>query len=653
MRAICCAMIGLVCVWNTAVQAEDDFRSDSSMSDDDFAEFEELMEILDEETTVATKTKLNSDYVPGMVTVLQREELQALGIATVWEALALVPGMQVYRHPRGDPFVTVRGLPFPFNSGNIKIMINSVSMSRETSAVNTSALLMPVEQVERIEVIRGPGSSVYGNFAFMGLVNVITEKGDNSGFASVSNGDRYAAGAHFSRTTENIAFDVNVAGWTSNDGEGAINNADPDEDRVTAVSSLQYGNTTLSLQLSDRKYASNQSSDERNQAVDVRHQAKLSDSWHVDVAANYLDTDSESGSVFKGDLTHVEVDVGWTAKRMDWLFAASSTNANIDSASLNPPGRPQEATVVRDGGWDSYSAAIQGQFRVRDDITVTAGLRRDSRDDINATRLTPRLAFVWQAHEEHLIKAQYSEGFRAPTFFELFGLGAGDGNFTLEFESISTTELSYVFRDPNRTGRVTLFQSDLADMIFPAAASGPGPADENGAPPGGDTPAGKPAQGGPPPGPPPAFGNGAKANSRGVEVEWEQRLSEKLKWSANLSYADASDTRSQSGLEGTPNGLAHWLGNVAVVGRPRRDLLVTGHLYRVGARATEAGDVDGYSAIDLSVSAFHLGAKGLTLRASIKNVLDDKVRYLLGLPSGTAVDEHDGRSWRLQLSYQL
>ncbi|MFT5369233.1 MAG: hypothetical protein ACI8V2_004207 [Candidatus Latescibacterota bacterium] len=60
---------------------------------EDLAELEELMQILDEETTVATKTKLNSDYVPGMVTVLQGRDLEALGIATVWEALSLVPGM--------------------------------------------------------------------------------------------------------------------------------------------------------------------------------------------------------------------------------------------------------------------------------------------------------------------------------------------------------------------------------------------------------------------------------------------------------------------------------------------------------------------------------------------------------------------------------
>tara|TARA_Y100000588_G_scaffold124518_2_gene136464 strand:- start:520 stop:1005 length:486 start_codon:yes stop_codon:yes gene_type:complete len=154
------------CAWHATAWAENDLEE--TADDEDFAEFQELLEIIDEETTVATKTKLNSDYVPGMVTVLHDEDLEALGIATVWEALSLVPGMQIYRSDRGDPFVTVRGMPFPFNSGNIKIPTNSVAMSRETSSLNTSVLLMPVEQVERIEVVRGPGSSVYGNFAFRG-----------------------------------------------------------------------------------------------------------------------------------------------------------------------------------------------------------------------------------------------------------------------------------------------------------------------------------------------------------------------------------------------------------------------------------------------------------------------------------------------------
>ncbi|HCL31156.1 MAG TPA: hypothetical protein DIC52_22360, partial [Candidatus Latescibacteria bacterium] len=44
-------------------------------------------------------------------------ELEALGITTVWEAMSLVSGIQTFRTPVGEPFVTIRGVPFPFNAG--------------------------------------------------------------------------------------------------------------------------------------------------------------------------------------------------------------------------------------------------------------------------------------------------------------------------------------------------------------------------------------------------------------------------------------------------------------------------------------------------------------------------------------------------------
>src|SRR5712691_4125891 len=139
-------------------------------------DLEELLSIVQQETDVATKTRMNSDYVPGIVTVLEGDELEALGVANAGEALGLVPGMQTARDDRGSPTVIVRGLDFTFNSGNIRILINGVPMARADAGINTSALLIPVEQIERIEVIRGPGSVVYGDFAFMGLVNIITRK---------------------------------------------------------------------------------------------------------------------------------------------------------------------------------------------------------------------------------------------------------------------------------------------------------------------------------------------------------------------------------------------------------------------------------------------------------------------------------------------
>jgi iron complex outermembrane receptor protein len=630
MRWIVVLLMGVAFVRQAAAQT----GGGDQPAGDEAEELQKLMQILDEETTIATKTRLNSDYVPGMVTVLQGEDLRALGISTVWEALSLVPGIQISRNGAGDPFATVRGLPFPFNSGNIKILINSVTMSRETSSLNTSVLLLPVEQVERIEVIRGPGSSVYGNFAFMGLVNIITEKADNRVFAGVAAGDRYAGGAKFSAGRDSIRATVNVTSWTSDDGEGPV--ADhPNEDRLAAVNSLQYRNTVVSWQLFYRRYAAASSEEERSHVLDVRHHADLSKGWYADVDASYMGNRGDTAQrTFRGGLAQGEADLGRAGERVSWLFALSGMIDDIDIASLTLPNRPQAPIEIRDTAWKSYSASAQGQVHARENFTVTAGLRYDTRVDLRAKRLTPRLAFVWRARERHLVKAQYAEGFRTPTFFELYGLSQR-GNSSLSYETVGTSELSYVFRDIRRTARATLFNSRLRGMIFPRGV-----------------PTGPPGPG-QPPGPPPEFGNTSRAESRGVELEWEQQVSQALGWGANLSYAYARDTRTVTQAEQTPPGLSKWLGNLIFIARLRRNLLFTGHLYHVGFRATEAGGVDGYDSLDLSLSLLRAGAKGLTLRGTLKNALDARVRYLLNLPTGTTVNVYDGRTWGMQVGYEF
>src|SRR5688500_18891465 len=68
----------------------------------------ELMSVLQEETAIATKTKVNRDYVPGMDTVLDGDTLEALGARTVLDALSLVPGIQTFRELSGTPNLTMR-----------------------------------------------------------------------------------------------------------------------------------------------------------------------------------------------------------------------------------------------------------------------------------------------------------------------------------------------------------------------------------------------------------------------------------------------------------------------------------------------------------------------------------------------------------------
>src|SRR5258705_7780130 len=92
-------------------------------------ELADLLNIVQQETDVATKTRLNSDYVPGIVTVLEGDELEALGVRNAGEALGLVPGVQAIRDNRATDLALVRGLDFPFNAGNIPVLFNSIPIA--------------------------------------------------------------------------------------------------------------------------------------------------------------------------------------------------------------------------------------------------------------------------------------------------------------------------------------------------------------------------------------------------------------------------------------------------------------------------------------------------------------------------------------------
>src|SRR5262249_22794662 len=118
----------------------------------------ELLAVLQQETDLATKTRMNSDFVPGIVTILDGDRMRPLGARTVWDAMAYVPGVQAWRDAGGTPVVIVRGVPFPFNSGSIQILLNGSPIGREAAGLNSSVLFVPMTQVERIEFIRGPGS---------------------------------------------------------------------------------------------------------------------------------------------------------------------------------------------------------------------------------------------------------------------------------------------------------------------------------------------------------------------------------------------------------------------------------------------------------------------------------------------------------------
>ncbi len=175
----------------------------------------QLLEFLEEQTELATKTRLNADYVPGIMTVLHGHDLEAKGIRTIWDAIELVPGITRSIGPGGRPQLIVRGLSASMASGNVKVLLNGISVNTAREGRADPVFSIPVEQVERLEFIRGPGSAVHGEYAYAGVLNVTTYDDANRVFGGVDGNDTRSAGALLSFRQGELNLGLSFSAWDS------------------------------------------------------------------------------------------------------------------------------------------------------------------------------------------------------------------------------------------------------------------------------------------------------------------------------------------------------------------------------------------------------------------------------------------------------
>jgi len=136
----------------------------------------EKVEALEKIVVTATKTERNPDDVPASITIITKEDIRKQNIQTVDEALAQVPGaFDQRRKIWGDSMTNVNLRGFPADSQKRTLVLldgQNISTAYSNSVAWTS---MPVENIERIEVIRGPFSALYGGSAMGGVINIITK----------------------------------------------------------------------------------------------------------------------------------------------------------------------------------------------------------------------------------------------------------------------------------------------------------------------------------------------------------------------------------------------------------------------------------------------------------------------------------------------
>lgn len=141
------------------------------------AEEKDISSLLDEVSEIATKTKLNIDYQPSTVSVINADKLKRIGIRNVHEALGLLPGVETSILHTGWKQVIIRGAynPDTFIFDKYKLYIDGVDVGSDLYSTSYYYLDFPVELIDRIEVLRGSASTVYGAGAFSGAINVITK----------------------------------------------------------------------------------------------------------------------------------------------------------------------------------------------------------------------------------------------------------------------------------------------------------------------------------------------------------------------------------------------------------------------------------------------------------------------------------------------
>ncbi|MDH3761136.1 MAG: TonB-dependent receptor [Gammaproteobacteria bacterium] len=499
--------------------------SGSSAHAQDISEEDELnqfLNLLQQQTMLATKTRLNADFVPGMLSVLNAEQLQRRGFRTVWEALASLPGVNTSMDETGMRSISVRGIGELFEPSKVKLLLNGVSVNASASATTGSLFDTPVAQIERIEFIRGPGSAVHGEFAYAGLLNVITRKTGKEfsvGLESDS-GVSFSALYNYRKPGSDFSSSFNLAanesdgekidsgrdstlGGNSSYAPGPINNK---RDFVSAIIDLNFGdlNTLIQLQQSNRgdHFGTNNllPPDEKQTVISENLlSAKIGQPFSIDGqlggewSFSGSQISSEKNQLFLGvaeahgglgneddiyadsDLTEqrfeARVNLQYDSDRHKLFAELSAVDISISESeqfiNLDPTTKLPSPTFNEFPGpvddsqaRSSLSIVLQDEYRIDERLTLTTGMRYDDYEDI-ASNLSPRIALVWRRSDNHVFKTQLARAFRPPSLIET----GGSIESSIDAETNDTLELGYIYYSPELVLRNTLYYTQLYDLI--------------------------------------------------------------------------------------------------------------------------------------------------------------------------------------------
>lgn len=194
-------------------------QSDDNIKDLSEMTIEELMQV---DIISASKDNSTVSEIPASVYIIERSEIERLGYVSMSEILRHIGGYVMIDdyHYLGHKNYSVRGFFSSGAFGNVIILVNGVpQLSDEYMEYPDTKITVPVEAIDRIEIVQGPMAVSYGNGAFFGAVNIITNSAtdDNEISGGIGNYNHFKAFSRYSGKVDDIEYRLNL-GYSKTNG---------------------------------------------------------------------------------------------------------------------------------------------------------------------------------------------------------------------------------------------------------------------------------------------------------------------------------------------------------------------------------------------------------------------------------------------------
>jgi vitamin B12 transporter len=426
--------------------------------------------VSDEILVTGSLTAERRDRLPVAASVIDGEEIAARQATAVADLLRTVAGIDVVRSGSAGKATSVftRGT----ESDHTLVLWNGIELNSPFFGGFDWSLL-PSEGVERVEVVRGPFSALYGSDAVGGVVHVLTGTMDDR--VSVESGEDGYRRLALTGGVEGERFHLDVAAHARR-GDGLADNDFYDSDQLVATGGWRMGagaeiglvvranDSDLGIPFAGGRATPNRVTTWREREVAVPLRVETGE-WTVEARLSRVtfdnrldDPDDPFGFTFAESASRSERARVVGSYRFDddlWLAVGGEyEEQQVDSGSVF--GRDLE-----DAG--QTTRAVFGQlFYAVGALSFDLGVRQDEHDALGGTT-NPRVGVAWQVTESQRLHAAFGEGFRSPSLGELYF--PFSGNPALEPEESTSLELGYVLERDAWELTVTGFENELDNLI--------------------------------------------------------------------------------------------------------------------------------------------------------------------------------------------